>query len=102
MRTEDSPLYILPGQAAIPADKLRQIVSAEEGEPTLTIEVTGEECHIRSSGAHFRIFGYPATDFPPIPDLAAYIAGGVGTSFTSTSVTSASSPSEPLRIDSVS
>lgn len=68
-----------PGQAAIPADKLRQIVSAEEGEPTLTIEVTGEECHIRSSGAHFRIFGYPATDFPPIPDLAAYLAGGVGT-----------------------
>ncbi|MGE3109620.1 MAG: DNA polymerase III subunit beta [Phycisphaerales bacterium] len=68
-----------PGQAAIPADKLRQIVSAEEGEPTLTIEVNGEECHIRGSGAHFRIFGYPASEFPPIPDLAAYLAGGVGT-----------------------
>ncbi len=68
-----------PGQAAIPADKLRQIVSAEEGEPTLTIEVNGEECHIRGSGAHFRIFGYPPSDFPPIPDLAAYLAGGVGT-----------------------
>lgn len=68
-----------PGQAAIPADKLRQIVSAEEGEPTLTIEVNGEECHIRGSGAHFRIYGYPASDFPPIPDLAAYLAGGVGT-----------------------
>lgn len=68
-----------PGQAAIPADKLRQIISAEEGEPTLTIEVNGEECHIRGSGAHFRIFGYPASDFPPIPDLAAFLAGGVGT-----------------------
>jgi len=68
-----------PGQAAIPADKLRQIVSAEEGEATLTIEVTGEECHIRGSGAHFRVFGYAAADFPPIPDLAAYLAGGVGT-----------------------
>jgi DNA polymerase-3 subunit beta len=68
-----------PGQAAIPADKLRQIVSAEEGEPTLSIEVEGDECHIRGSGAHFRVFGYPAADFPPIPDLAATIAGGVGT-----------------------
>lgn len=68
-----------PGQAAIPADKLRQIVSAEEGEPTLSIEVEGDECHIRGSGAHFRVFGYPAGDFPPIPDLAATIAGGVGT-----------------------
>lgn len=67
------------GQAAIPADKLRQIVSAEEGEPTLSIEVEGDECHIRGSGAHFRVFGYPAADFPPIPDLAATIAGGVGT-----------------------
>ncbi len=68
-----------PGQAAIPADKLRQIVSAEEGEPTLSIEVEGDECHIRGSGAHFRVFGYPAADFPPIPDLAATISGGVGT-----------------------
>lgn len=70
---------IKPGQAAIPADKLRQIVSAEEGEPTLSIEVEGDECHIRGSGAHFRVFGYPAADFPPIPDLSATIAGGVGT-----------------------
>ena len=70
---------VKPGQAAIPADKLRQIVSAEEGEPTLSIEVEGDECHIRGSGAHFRVYGYPAADFPPIPDLAATIAGGVGT-----------------------
>ncbi len=65
-----------PGMVAIPADKLRQIVSAEEGEPTLAIEVDGEECHIRGSGAHFRVFGYPASEFPPIPDYAAVLAGG--------------------------
>ncbi len=67
-----------PGQAAIPAEKLRQIVSAEEGEPTLAIEVDGDQCHIRGANAHFRIFGYPATDFPPIPDFAGTIAGGPG------------------------
>src|SRR5262245_53748462 len=38
-----------PGQAALPADKLRQIVSAEEGEPTLSLELDGDECHIRGS-----------------------------------------------------
>lgn len=67
-----------PGMAAIPADKLRQIVSAEEGEPTLAIEVEGDECHIRGERAHFRVFGYPPAEFPPIPDFAAIIAGGTG------------------------
>jgi DNA polymerase-3 subunit beta len=67
-----------PGQAAIPADKLRQIVSSEDGEPTLAIEVEGDECHIRGTTAHFRVFGYPAAEFPSIPDFGAIVAGGTG------------------------
>ena len=66
---------IEPGQAAIPADKLRQIVQAEEGEPTLTIEVKADQCHIRGVNAHFRVFGYPVDDLPPLPDFGQTIAG---------------------------
>jgi len=64
-----------PGEALVPADKLRQIVSAEDGEPTLTIEVTDDVCHIRGADAHFKVFGYPAADFPPIPDFNSLISG---------------------------
>lgn len=63
------------GEALIPADKLRQIVSAEEHEPTLTIEVQQEVCHIRGADAHFKIFGHPPADFPPIPDFATVLTG---------------------------
>ncbi len=66
-----------PGEVAIPADKLRAIVSAEDGEPTLTIETEGDQCHIRGTNAHFRVFAYPAKDFPAMPDFAA-AAGGTG------------------------
>lgn len=58
-----------PGLALIPADKLRQIVQAQESEPTLTLEVEGEACHIRGTDAHFKVFGYPPGDFPPVPDF---------------------------------
>lgn len=64
-----------PGEVLIPADKLRQIVSAEENEPTLTLESEGEAVHIRGVDAHFKVFGYPATDFPPIPDFAGAVSG---------------------------
>jgi DNA polymerase III subunit beta len=64
-----------PGEALIPADKLRQIVSAEDNEPTLTIEVENEVCHIRGADAHFKVFGYPPADFPPIPDFASLATG---------------------------
>lgn len=66
------------GEVAIPADKLRAIVSAEDNEPTLTIEVEGaasEQCHIRGTNAHFRVFAYPAKDFPPMPDFVGSING---------------------------
>lgn len=66
-----------PGEVAIPADKLRAIVSAEDGEATLTIETEGDQCHIRGTNAHFRVFAYPSKDFPAMPDFAA-AAGGTG------------------------
>src|SRR5262245_16331048 len=46
-----------PGEALIPADKLRQIISAEENEPTLTLEADDQVCHIRGADAHFKVFG---------------------------------------------
>jgi DNA polymerase-3 subunit beta len=64
-----------PGEALIPADKIRQIVSAEEAESTLTLETERETMHIKGGDAHFRVFGYPAAEFPPIPDFAEVVAG---------------------------
>jgi DNA polymerase-3 subunit beta len=64
-----------PGEALIPADKLRQIVSAEEGESTLTIEAEQDAIHIRGGDAHFKVFGYPPAEFPPIPEFEK-VAGG--------------------------
>jgi DNA polymerase III subunit beta len=66
------------GEALIPADKLRAIVAAEEREPTLTIEVENDVCHIKGADAHFKVFGYPAGDFPPIPEFAHVVAGTGG------------------------
>jgi DNA polymerase-3 subunit beta len=67
-----------PGEALIPADKLRQIISAEENEPTLTIETDGTVCHIRGEDAHFQIYGYDPADFPPIPSFAGAVSGAGG------------------------
>ncbi len=64
-----------PGEVAVPADKLRAIISAEDNEPTLTLETEGELMHIRGTNAHFRVFAYPAKDFPPMPDFASAAAG---------------------------
>ncbi len=63
------------GECLIPADKLRQIVGAEESEPTLTLETEEDAIRIRGKDAQFKVYGYPVADFPPIPDMAAVIAG---------------------------
>ncbi len=68
------------GSALIPADKLRQIISAEDNEPTLTIESAGETTHIRGADAHFQLHGFPASDFPEIPGFEALT--GDGSAFT--------------------
>lgn len=67
-----------PGMAAIPGDKLRAIVSAEDGEPTLTIETDGDQVHIKGQNAHFRVFGFPPAEFPPLPDLQQTLRGEAG------------------------
>lgn len=59
------------GEVLIPADKLRQIVSAEDAAPTLTLESDGDACHIKGEDAHFKVLGYPASDFPAIPGFDA-------------------------------
>lgn len=67
-----------PGEALIPADKLRQIVSAEDNEPTLTLEADGDTVDIRGEDAHFKVYGYPAEDFPAIPEFKTAVTGGAG------------------------
>jgi DNA polymerase III subunit beta len=67
-----------PGEALIPADKLRQIVSAEEGDATLTIETEQDACHIRGQDARFKVYGYPAEEFPPFPDMVSVVEGRDG------------------------
>jgi len=57
------------GLALIPADKLRQIVSAEDHEPTLTLKAQGDDCQIDGDDAHFTVRGYPPDEFPPIPSF---------------------------------
>ena len=59
------------GQTLVPAQKLNQIVSAEDNEPTLTLEAAGDTFHVRGADAHFRLNTYPATDFPAAPDFRA-------------------------------
>ncbi len=67
-----------PGEILIPADKIRQIVSAEEAEATLTLESEGDALHIRGNDAHFKILGYPSADFPPVPEFSEVVNGTDG------------------------
>ncbi|MEM9166860.1 MAG: DNA polymerase III subunit beta [Planctomycetota bacterium] len=64
-----------PGAALVPADKLRQIVGAESNEPTLRLEADEATLNIRGADAHFQVFGYPASEFPELPEFAAIAAG---------------------------
>jgi len=66
-----------PGEVLVPADKLRQIIQAEDSEPTLTLDGSAEGFHIRSSFAHHEILGFPAGEFPTIPEFADVVSGSV-------------------------
>lgn len=57
-----------PGETLVPADRLRDIVR-ESIDDTLSLELTGEQLHIRGQDSHFRIFTQNASEFPPIPDF---------------------------------
>lgn len=56
------------GVALVLADKLHNIVR-ESVDPTLTIETEGDQTHIKGQDSHFKLLGYPAADFPPLPEL---------------------------------
>ena len=57
------------GEVLIPADKLKQIVGAEDNEPTLTLSCEGETTTIRGRDAFFKVFGYKVAEFPPMPEF---------------------------------
>lgn len=64
------------GEALVPADKLAQIVRAEENEPTLTIECEGDLTHIRGADAHFQLRGFAPGEFPAVPGFETLGKGG--------------------------
>lgn len=69
-----------PGETLVPADKLQQIIRAEENEPTLTIESEDDLTHIRGADAHFQLRGFPAGEFPEVPGFDTL--SGESSSFT--------------------
>src|SRR3954470_19316292 len=56
------------GEILVPADKLRDIVR-ESVDDTLSIEIQGDQAHIKGNDSHFKIFTQNPADFPPIPDF---------------------------------
>lgn len=63
------------GSALIPADKLRQIISAEDNESTLTLETSGETTKIKGEDALFSLHGFDPVDFPALADYKAVAEG---------------------------
>lgn len=56
------------GDALVPADKLRQIVS-ELTDPTLILETEKDLAHIRAQDSHYKMFVHSMDDFPPLPEF---------------------------------
>ncbi|CAN5856282.1 DNA polymerase III subunit beta [soil metagenome] len=55
-----------PGTAVVSADKVRQIIQSIN-DPTVTLELDGDTCHIKGSHAKFRVFAFNTADYPPLP-----------------------------------
>ncbi len=55
-----------PGNALLPADKLRDIVR-ESVDDTLSLQVEGMGADIRGQDSHFHLFTQPVDDFPALP-----------------------------------
>lgn len=68
-----------PGEALVPADKMRDIVR-ESVDDTLSIETSGDNAIIKGQDSNFKIFTQNVADFPPVPDFEGEpqfeIAGG--------------------------
>ena len=67
------------GEALLPADKFRDIVR-ESVDDTLSLELVGDQAHIKGQDSHFKIYTQPGNEFPPVPDFQGEpdftIAGG--------------------------
>ncbi len=63
------------GSSLVLADKLRQIVSAEDNENTLTIETNADMTHIKGEDAHFTLHGFDPNDFPVIAEYNTLAEG---------------------------
>lgn len=57
------------GEVLVPGDRLRSIVTAEDADPTLTIESEGDVCLIKGRDAKFKVFGYPVGSLAPIAEF---------------------------------
>lgn len=57
-----------PGETLLPADKFRDIVR-ESIDDTLSLELVGEQAHIKGNDSHFKIYTQSAGEFPPVPDF---------------------------------
>lgn len=66
------------GATLVPADKLRQIVSAEDNEPSLTIEGSGDLTHIRGADAHFQLHAFNPSEFPQLATFKSVSDGSSG------------------------
>src|SRR5438046_4546180 len=80
IRYNDNQVQIeQPGEALLPADKLRDIVR-ESVDDTLSIELAGEQAVIKGQDSKFTIYTQNPREFPPVPDFEGQadfeIAGG--------------------------
>ena len=64
-----------PGEALLPADKIRAIVAAEDTEATVELETEGDTCVVKAGRDKYTLMGYPAKEFPTLPDFADAVAG---------------------------
>src|SRR4051794_7132693 len=68
-----------PGEALVPADKMRDIVR-ESVDDTLSIETSGDNAIIKGQDSNFKIFTQNVAEFPPVPEFEGEpqfeIAGG--------------------------
>jgi DNA polymerase-3 subunit beta len=57
-----------PGEALVPADKIRDIVR-ESVDDTLSIEIAGDNAIIKGADSQFKIYTQNVNEFPPVPDF---------------------------------